>query len=412
MDIGIALFTYCRPIHTKRVLESLKDNNFTKVYIFQDGLKSETDTSQWEEVNRLIMDYAEKAEIHVSKSNKGLANSIVDGLNYVFQHHECAIALEDDMILGRGYDVFMRQCFEKYKNTSEVSCIAGGGWPAEISEGYPYDVFFTYRSSSAAWGTWRNRWEKYNRDFQTVRKIWTDPELRERLIKSGNDLRQIINAQLWGECDSWAVFWSLLQIESKGVCVLPVRYLAQDIGHDGVHGTNSVARTSRYDTELYNWDPKKELKFPTHIFLDEAINQQIKMILDISDSSHRNECMQRLYKKWVCFHQTGSDVGGVLRKSDVETIYIYGDGEAAEILLNELQEKIKVKGIIVLDKKRDFYKNIPVFEIRDNVLQSQDIVIVTPIHDIEYIRFSLKNTGCKVISLEAILNKGDNLIET
>ena len=35
--IGLALFVYTRPEHTKKVLESVKRNGFEKIYIFQDG---------------------------------------------------------------------------------------------------------------------------------------------------------------------------------------------------------------------------------------------------------------------------------------------------------------------------------------------------------------------------------------
>jgi len=39
-DIGLALFAYCRPELLRRVIESIRNNNFKKLYIFQDGLKN------------------------------------------------------------------------------------------------------------------------------------------------------------------------------------------------------------------------------------------------------------------------------------------------------------------------------------------------------------------------------------
>lgn len=405
MDIGIALFTYCRPKHTQKVLESLDKNKFSRLYIFQDGLKSEKDREMWLAVSDLLEKYKDKAEIHVSLINKGLANSIVEGMNYVFERHEQAIALEDDIVLGQGYDYYMESCFEKYRSQKDVMCIAGCGWPIHIINDYPYDVFFSYRSSSAAWGTWKDRWQMYERDFSIVKRIMKDDTAVSIFEKSGGDLKTIINAQLWGRCDSWAVFWSLMQIAHKGVCVLPVKYLAKDIGHDGNHGTNSILRTTRYDTELFNWEKDKEISFPEDIRVEEHHAEQIKMILDISDSEKRNSITKNLYKMWIQYLQRGNSIAKDLLVKDIRHIYIYGAGEVAELLINELRHKIVIDGIIVQDKSEESKFGIPIYEIRQNIMKKEDFVLVTPIHDFEYIYRSLQ----EYIDGSHILNLGEML---
>lgn len=405
MDIGVALFTYCRPEHTQKVLESLEKNNFSKLYIFQDGLKTEKDAEMWIAVSNLLDKYKDKAEIHISQINKGLANSIVDGMNYVFERHEQAIALEDDMVLGTGYDHYMRSCFEKYKDEKEVMCVAGCGWPIQITENYPYDVFFSYRMSSAAWGTWKDRWQMYKRDFSIVKRIMKDKDAASIFEKSGGDLKTIINAQLWGNCDSWAVFWSLLQIEHKGVCVLPVHYLAKDIGHDGNHGTNSTVKTTRYDTELYDLDDGKEIRFPPNIHVEQYHAEQIKMILDISDSEKRNIATKNIYKMWVRYLQNGNSIARDLLEKGINRVYVYGAGEIAELLINELQAELIIDGIIVQDKLEDNKFGIPIYEIRENKIKKDDYVLITPVHDFDYICASLKKHINKnhILNLEELL---------
>ena len=87
MNIATILFTYNRSIHTAKVLEALEQNTILpqKLYIFQDGLKSEEYRDEWEKVNALIrkVDFC-PVEIKISKENKGLAESIVSGIDYVF----------------------------------------------------------------------------------------------------------------------------------------------------------------------------------------------------------------------------------------------------------------------------------------------------------------------------------------
>ena len=55
MDIGIIVFAYNRSQHLKKVLDGLKANSgVSKMYIFQDGLKSEEHRNEWEKTKRII----------------------------------------------------------------------------------------------------------------------------------------------------------------------------------------------------------------------------------------------------------------------------------------------------------------------------------------------------------------------
>ena len=136
-DIGLALFVYRRPGHTRQTLESVKKNGFEKIYIFQDGLADDRDRKEWEEVSQIIKtaDFKEK-ELHISEKNQGLAESIIKGAAYVFSKHECAVILEDDICLGRGYFDYMAACFAQYRDNKDISAAAGWGWPIQIPADY------------------------------------------------------------------------------------------------------------------------------------------------------------------------------------------------------------------------------------------------------------------------------------
>ena len=58
-----------------------------------------------------------KKKIIVSKSNKGLKKSIIDGLNYVFENYEKAIILEDDCIPNKSFFLF---CSLMLKNSTVI----------------------------------------------------------------------------------------------------------------------------------------------------------------------------------------------------------------------------------------------------------------------------------------------------
>lgn len=139
---GLAFFVYKRPEYTQKVIEGINRNGFEKVYIFQDGLKNEEDRPLWEKVSELIrgIDFTE-TEIHISDFNRGLAESIIYGMNYVFERHNTAIALEDDILLADGFKTLMETMFDKYAPNKKVMSICGGGYGVIIPETYPYDVY-------------------------------------------------------------------------------------------------------------------------------------------------------------------------------------------------------------------------------------------------------------------------------
>lgn len=388
MDIGLALFTYCRPWHTEQVLNSLKKNSFSNIYIFQDGLKDEKDRRDWEKVNFLINSaYVNASKIFVSSENKGLANSIISGMEYVFNRHQYGIALEDDIVLGRGYSDYMELCFKKYEKNKFVSCIAGCGMPVEIPMDYQFDVFFSWRMSSAAWGTWADRWKNYRRDNNLLASVHNDPEAEEVFNKSGNDLDGIFQDQIRGRIDSWAIYWALLQIKEKAVCVLPSRYLAKDIGHDGAHGTNSKGHTSRFDTVLEDVS-SFDICFPEEIYVDNRIQKQIQDAYGIFNLNKIHMDQIELYRLWICFLQQGESLENRLEKFFKDGLWIYGDGATASLLVSKQEVANNIRGIIALDKKTDSFIGCPVYSIKDMECQA-GYCIVTPVYDMDYIKRSL-----------------------
>src|SRR5699024_8194985 len=85
----VLIFVYNRPIHTQRVIEALAKNNLaqnTDVFIFSDAYKTEKDYENVIKTRNYIskvknLDYFNKVEVYEAKENKGLANSIINGVS-------------------------------------------------------------------------------------------------------------------------------------------------------------------------------------------------------------------------------------------------------------------------------------------------------------------------------------------
>lgn len=101
----IAVFSYNRPTHIRRLLVSLErciGLNFNRVHIFCDGAKSNKDQEQVNANRKVVRDWARCAGAHVIErdNNLGLANSIVSGVGNFCDLYGQVIVLEDDLVVA------------------------------------------------------------------------------------------------------------------------------------------------------------------------------------------------------------------------------------------------------------------------------------------------------------------------
>lgn len=248
MQVGTILFCYNRSRHLGEVLAGLRKNQgLTKLYIFQDGLKCEEHRLEWEKVKAEIedIDWCIK-EYHLSPYNKGLACSIVDGINTVLKENDAVIVLEDDCVPTANFISFMHQCFEKYHEDKRVYSVSGYSYPIELEKS-EWDVYGCGRISSWGWGTWKDRWQIYQKDYEMVKKMKQDKVLSQWLATWGRDLENMLVNNVRGQGDSWAVFWALAVIMRNGICINPYKSFIRNIGMDGsgVH----CGTTQRFEVE-------------------------------------------------------------------------------------------------------------------------------------------------------------------
>jgi hypothetical protein len=268
MNVGIAVFAYNRNLHLSKTLDGLKSNKEVKeIYVFQDGLKTEEHREGWEATKNVIsnIDWC-NVNYFLSDINKGLAKSIIDGINLVLLENDAIVVLEDDCVPAPNFINFMYQCFEKYENDKRVYSVSGYSWPIDLEKD-KYDVYFIGRISSWGWGTWKDRWDKYEVDNQIVDRLKHDEKGSINLAIWGNDLEQMFKDRINGKNDSWAVYWALKVIEMDGKCVAPYESLINNIGCDG-SGVNCGVG-DRFKRELDISEETKEFVLQDEVEFDD-----------------------------------------------------------------------------------------------------------------------------------------------
>jgi hypothetical protein len=248
----IVLFVYNRSWHTKQTLEALAKNNLadqSDLLVFADGPKpnaSDDDLMKIQEVRTIVSGrkWCKTVTIIESKTNKGLADSIIEGVTSVVNSYGKVIVLEDDIVTSPGFLTYMNEALTVYEKDEKVMHISGYIYP--VRKKLP-SLFFYNQTSCWGWATWDRAWKYFNPDAKMLEKLIISQNLKSKLtIDNSTDFYSHLQKNISGEMNTWAIKWHASTILNHGFCLHPYPSLTNNIGHDS-SGINSTL------TKKYSW---------------------------------------------------------------------------------------------------------------------------------------------------------------
>lgn len=249
----IVLFVYKRLWHTQQTIEALRKNELagqSDLYIYSDYPKDEKIKDQVVKVRKYLRTVNGFKNINIieRKRHLGLANSIISGVTEVISKYGKVIVLEDDLVSTSDFLEYMNNALSFYKNDKRIFSITGYTYPIKIPKEYSDDLYLYYRCCSWGWGTWENRWNKADWEVKNYQQFKNDQETRKRFNRGGDDLSTLLDFQMRGKIDSWAIRWCYTLFKNNAYCLYPVRPRIRNIGQDGsgTHFTLSSIRTKLY----------------------------------------------------------------------------------------------------------------------------------------------------------------------
>jgi hypothetical protein len=268
----IVLFVYNRPWHTKKTIESLKNNELageSDLFIFSDNTVDEKNKESVDVVRNFVktIDGFKSVNIVERETNFGLAKNVISGVTEVIDRYNKVIVLEDDIVCSRIYLSYMNKLLSYYKYNEKIYSVTGYTFPIEIPVKYKYDVYFSSRASSWGWGTWKDRWEIVDWDVEDYDSFLINPEHIKSFNTGGDDLTKMLKQQMNGKIDSWSIIWSYSHFKNNSYCVYPTKSRLRNIGADrsGIH----TDKTKKFDVEIYEEDT--ELNLTDNIILNDEI---------------------------------------------------------------------------------------------------------------------------------------------
>jgi hypothetical protein len=233
----IAFFAYKRPEHTKRSLESLAKNHgaeSSELFVFCDGIKKPEDSKAIQQVRDVVRSQQWCGQVHIieREQNMGLAKSVIHGVTDLCSKYGKVIVLEDDLILSPFFLEYMNQSLDLYETESKVIQVSGYMFPVKLAS--DNDAIFLPFTTSWGWATWERAWKYFDPDISGYNLLKNNKKLQYKFnLNNSCHFFEMLEGQINGSIDSWAIRWYLSTFIIDGVTLYPIRTLVKNIGFDG-----------------------------------------------------------------------------------------------------------------------------------------------------------------------------------
>jgi hypothetical protein len=229
---AIVLFIHRRADSTRLIFSAIREFSPEKLYVFADGprpsmLEGELVSSARLETENV--DWPCEVFRKYQNENLGLAESIITGLDIVFERETSAIILEDDCLPSQSFFPFMEKLLDRYADCDRVGLISGSNLSGISLTTEPY--FFAGHPYIWGWGTWSRAW----RDFRE------SPKIGRSFRVSNKAMSGVFNKILFwnllakeASLGTWDIAFARYIHQNQLLCAIPSVNLVENIGFDSL----------------------------------------------------------------------------------------------------------------------------------------------------------------------------------
>lgn len=261
----IILFVYNRPRHTEQALNALAANKLSDqsvLYIYADGPKTDASDDVLENIQQtraLIKREKWCREVFIIESefNRGLANSVIHGVTEIINKHGTAIVLEDDLVTHPFFLTYMNSYLDIYQDDKQVISLHGFMYPVKGKINSP---FFLRGADCWGWASWKRGWDLFQHDGQLLLNQLVERRLtKEFNFDNSYDYISLLDAQIKGDVDSWAIRWYASAFLADKLTLYPPFSLIRNIGFDGTgrHQDTIVDNSAPDNFDTWGFEIKK-----------------------------------------------------------------------------------------------------------------------------------------------------------
>lgn len=284
-DIPVLLTIFNRPEKTRAVMENLRQIKPKRLFVAADGPR--LDCPQDPENCRLARQEATTVDWNCDiktrflDNNMGCDPAVSSAIDWLFQHVQYGIILEDDCIIHPHFFPFCGELLVQYFDDQRIMQISSLS-PYAVRE-HPYDYHFSRLFlCSGGWATWRRAWKYFITDmhrygdkeaFEIFRAYHRD------YFKSLEQYRKLLEYKkgCLNRWDHWDFQWNLACYAQNGLSIVPENNLMINIGfdNDGTH----TRQVSPIFENLQALPLKFPLRHPHFVYPDSQSEKSLEKII-------------------------------------------------------------------------------------------------------------------------------------
>ena len=233
----IALFSYNRPQHVERALNTLAlctRLDECDLHIFSDGFRVEAHRAGWEAAQRIVRVRAAEfnATLVEHPENMGCSPSIVKHVTELCRAYGRVIIVEDDFVMNPGYVSYLLDGLDRYEHEPAVYQISAYMFPVELPPGQ--DAFLFPYTTAWGWATWERAWQKFEWEAAGIADLLADAQAARRFnLRGGVNYTKSLHAELQKPRQIYDVMWYYAVFRHNGLVAHPKRSLVWNAGMDG-----------------------------------------------------------------------------------------------------------------------------------------------------------------------------------
>lgn len=279
VETAVLFETFVRVDYARQVWEAIKAAQPKKLYFYSNKGRAEKEgeIERNNEIRSWVKEIDWDCELHTwfRKECVDVYTSLKGAVDWVCEHEEAWIVLEDDVVPTPAFFSFCDQMIEYYRDDMRVWNVSGDNF-CNINPG-GYDYIFSHYHWMYGWATWRNRWLSIDWDSlyitESIRQgIFTNLFKTKRQVRNIEKL-MVQRKDFIEKTKCWDFVFGLACDQRGAVEVVPTSHLITNIGVVGIHHKGSkhsiINVKSTYNKPYYQIE-----KRPLFVKADEEFDLQ------------------------------------------------------------------------------------------------------------------------------------------
>lgn len=284
---AVLLLFFNRPKQFFRVFEQVAIAKPAKLFLYQDGARTEKDDMEGIIECRSVLDKIDwECDIYTwfRQENHGCDPSEYLSQKWAFSEVDKCIVLEDDDVPCQSFFTFCQEMLDKYENDERINIISGMNTLGVYNDKNA-DYFFSTMCSIWGWASWRRVVGNWNESYEFLnnQKAVDNLKALRRFTQSAILLKAARNHKAKG-IPYYETILATDMFLNHRLNIVPSKNLIKNIGiaSSSTHSTDSINKLPRGIRRVFNmqtYELRFPLRHPKYIMEDIEYQKKVKRIM-------------------------------------------------------------------------------------------------------------------------------------